>query len=76
MEKKLLPTLDIGSHINAGGEPRPMAAATQERRLLGVGSTAMILIEAPSSAYHSGMLVVGKVTKKRRRPHALLHQTA
>jgi len=25
---------------NAGGEPRPMAGATQERRLLGVGSTA------------------------------------
>src|SRR5712691_2411733 len=26
---------------NARAEPRPMAAATQERRLLGVGSTAM-----------------------------------
>jgi hypothetical protein len=26
---------------NARGEPRPMAAATQERKLLGVGSTAM-----------------------------------
>jgi hypothetical protein len=38
--KKLLPTLDIGSHINAGGEPRPMAGARHERRLLGVGSTA------------------------------------
>ena len=25
---------------NAGGEPRPMAEATQERKLLGVGSTA------------------------------------
>src|SRR2546425_9847500 len=25
---------------NAGGEPRPMAEATQERRLLGVGSSA------------------------------------
>ena len=34
----------------------------------------MILIEAPSSAYHHGMLVVGKVLKKRRRPPALLHQ--
>src|SRR6266508_436708 len=29
---------------------------------------------APSSTYHCGMLVVGKVLKKRRRPHALLHQ--
>src|SRR5712691_2847228 len=36
----------------------------------------LILIEAPSSAYHSGMLVVGKVTKKRRRPHAILYPTA
>ena len=27
---------------NAGGEPRPMAGATQEWRLLGVGSTAML----------------------------------
>jgi len=26
---------------NARGEPRPIAEATQERRLLGVGSTAM-----------------------------------
>jgi hypothetical protein len=26
---------------NAGGEPRQMAEATQERKLLGVGSTAM-----------------------------------
>jgi hypothetical protein len=25
---------------NAGGEPRPMAGATQERKLLGVGSSA------------------------------------
>jgi hypothetical protein len=27
---------------NAGGEPRPRAAATQERRLLGVGSSAWL----------------------------------
>ena len=32
---------------NAGGEPRPMAGATEERRLLGVGSTAML---GPASA--------------------------
>ena len=42
----------------------------------GSGARPMILIEAPSSAYHRGMLVVGKETKKRRRPHAILHQTA
>jgi hypothetical protein len=36
----------------------------------------LILIEAPSSAYPSGMLVVGTVTKKRRRPQAILHETA
>src|SRR5262245_24689065 len=31
----------------------------QERRLLAVGSRPLILIEAPSSAYHSGMLSLG-----------------
>jgi hypothetical protein len=33
------PALDIGSHINAGGEPRPKAGA--QRTLSGVGSTAL-----------------------------------
>ena len=37
--KKLLPTLDIGSHINARRQAPPMAAATQERRLLAVACT-------------------------------------
>src|SRR6266516_2952009 len=50
--------------------------ATQERRLEAVRCKALILIEAPSSAYHGGMLVVRKVPKKRRRPHAILHHTA
>ena len=36
--KKLLPTLDIGSHINARGEPPPTAGA--QRTLLAVGSSA------------------------------------
>jgi hypothetical protein len=31
----------------------------------------LILIEAPSSAYHGGMLGLGKTHKERRRPHAL-----
>jgi hypothetical protein len=44
--KNLLPTLDIGSHSNAGGEPRPMAEATQERKLLGVGSSAWLGVMA------------------------------
>jgi len=35
-----------------------MAGARHERRLLGVGSTGLILLEAPSSAYHGGMLRV------------------
>jgi hypothetical protein len=35
---------------NASGEPRPMAAATQERRLLGVGSSAR-LCEKSSFVY-------------------------
>ena len=37
--KKLLPTLDIGSHINAGAEPPPTAGA--QRTLLVVGSSAL-----------------------------------
>src|ERR1044071_3930368 len=32
----------FGIAPNASGEPRPMAGATQERKLLGVGSTAML----------------------------------
>src|SRR5947208_1409841 len=36
----------------------------------------MILIEAPSSACHGGMLVVRKGPQKRRRPPALLPHTA
>jgi hypothetical protein len=37
----------------------------------------LILIEAPSSAYRRGMLALGKRLNnlKRRRPHAILHQT-
>jgi hypothetical protein len=34
--KKLLPTLDIGSHINAGPQAPPMAEARHEHRLLAV----------------------------------------
>src|SRR5438034_8890496 len=51
---------------NARGEPRPTGGARYERRLLGVGSTGLILIEAPSSAYRRGMLRVAKtlVTNK------------
>ena len=36
-----------------------MAAATQERTLLVVACTPLILIEAPSSAYLRGMLSLG-----------------
>jgi hypothetical protein len=44
---------------NARPEPRLEAGATEERRLEGVGSKPMILIEAPSSAYHHDMLALG-----------------
>jgi hypothetical protein len=43
--KKLLPTLDIGSHINARHELLPKAGATQERTLLAVSSTALFGVE-------------------------------
>ena len=60
MEKKLLPTLDIGSHINAGAHLLPKAGA--QRTLEGVGCSRLILIDAPSSAYPDGMLRVGNIT--------------
>jgi hypothetical protein len=37
--KKLLPTLDIGSHINAGRQLLPEAGATEERTLEAVSCT-------------------------------------
>src|SRR4030095_8473347 len=69
-----MPTCFFLLKPNAAPQPHPEAAA--ERRLEGVGCRRLILIEAPSSTYHRGMLVVRKVPKKRRRPHALLHPTA
>jgi hypothetical protein len=47
--QKWLPTLDIGSHINARFQPRLEAEA--QRTLAGVACKPLILIEAPSSAY-------------------------
>src|SRR5262249_11700746 len=36
----------------------------------------LILIEAPSPAYHDGMLIAGDYhSKVRRRPHAILYET-
>ena len=40
--KKLLPTLDIGSHINAGRQLLPEAGATQERTLEAVSCSPML----------------------------------
>ena len=55
---------------NARGEPRPMAGATQERKLLGVGSTALIMYEVPSPAY---LLVCYSRTWSRgeKAPHSM-----
>jgi hypothetical protein len=47
---------------NAAAQPRLEAGARNERTLEGVGCSGLILIEAPSSAYHGGMLIVGKST--------------
>jgi len=41
---------------NAGAQPLPEAGARDERTLEAVGCSALILIEAPSSAYRRGML--------------------
>src|SRR5262249_3343741 len=48
---------------NAARQPRPEAGA--ERTLEGVGWTRLILIEAPSPAYHRGMLRAGNYHSQR-----------
>ena len=45
---------------NATHQARQAAGARDERRLFAVACMRLILIEAPSSAYHGGMLRVGK----------------
>jgi hypothetical protein len=50
--KKLLPTLDIGSHSNAGHQARREAEA--KRKLYAVACMRVIMIEASSSAYPRG----------------------
>src|SRR5262245_9288447 len=65
------------NHINAGRQPLPEAAATQERRLEAVGWTPLILIEAPSSAYHGGRLRLGNITCERGGDRkAIVHHAA
>src|SRR6266581_4885029 len=57
--------------------PLSRRTATQERTLFPVACTRLILIEAPSPAYHHGMLIAGDYhSGARRRPHAILHETA
>jgi hypothetical protein len=51
---------------NAGGEPRPRAAATQERRLLGVGSTAGL-----SAGYVMDSALVKLVSLPYRSEHPI-----
>src|SRR5712692_3653314 len=53
------------NHINATLQAPPIAAARDERRLLAVACKRLILIEAPSAAYLSGMLVVGEWLLRR-----------
>src|SRR5215471_318479 len=53
----------VGCSPNAAPELRPEAGA--ERTLEGVGCRRLILIEAPSSAYHGGRLRVGNITLSR-----------
>jgi len=45
---------------NAAPQLLPEAGARDERTLEAVGCRRLILIEAPSSAYHRGMLTLGK----------------
>ena len=50
---------------NATAQPLPKAEATQERTLEAVGCSRLILIEAPSPAYHRGMLIAGNYHSQR-----------
>src|SRR6266446_8629524 len=75
----LCPAVELATSCrnNARGEPRARAGATQERRLLRVGSSALILIEAPSPAYHRGMLGVANPRNEQGGDlNAILHPTA
>src|SRR5712692_10416644 len=54
-----------------------MAGARDEQRLLGVACTPLILIEAPSPAYHRGMLRVANPRNEQGGDlKAILHPTA
>src|SRR5262245_54078121 len=62
---------------NVGHQARRTAGATQERTLFAVACSRLILIEAPSSAYHVvGWRWANSNNLKRRRPHEILHQAA
>ena len=64
---------EIGMAPNAGGEPRPIAGATQERKLLGVGSTAWLGGAAPGPV---GFLVSsGCVATRQMRPASMKQQS-
>ena len=54
-----------GAYPNAAPQPRPEAAA--QRTLEAVGCRRLIMIEASPSAYHDGMLTLGKTTSSRLR---------
>src|SRR5262245_25622906 len=58
-----MPTFFFPLQPNASAQPRLEAGA--ERALEGVGCTPLILIEAPSPAYHSGMLIAGNYHSQR-----------
>jgi hypothetical protein len=54
---------------------QPLLEAGAERTLEAVGCTPLILIEAPSPAYHRGMLRAGDYhSRVRRRPQALRYE--
>src|SRR5712691_10937851 len=60
-----MPTFCFPWKPNATLQARPIARARHERRLWGVACKRLILIEAPSAAYRSGMVVVGEWFRRR-----------
>jgi hypothetical protein len=47
-------------HVRVTGNADSLPSPRKDTTLEGVGWTRLILIEAPSSAYHRGMLALGK----------------
>jgi hypothetical protein len=75
--KSYRPALHALLALGPYGGSRPARVTYKDIRLLSVGSSGLIMIEASSSPYPSGLRSVGKShSRKRRSPQAILHHPA